>query len=250
MNLLTTARDAFRDAFGSEYGSTFEVEAEKLGEPLGEINGHAWYTGPSWRPSAEVEVTGRVFEALDPLPPGPILRRPDRRYAELVEHRSGTFEALRAEPKPPKPPKPHRPADALALLTVLARTTEHVVARAPSTAGGTLVRPRRPEERGPYIRPAAGPIRGPEAILAALAKRGVLVGLNADRTALVVTGPGGRVTLDPRAVIEAAGPLLLAYLKGSPLHCTVTVHAEPVDAVTIALGGSPWCGECSPEVAS
>ena len=50
-----------------------------------------------------------------------------------------------------------------------------------------------------------------------------------------------------RNAVAAAAPLLLAYLAGDPLRCIVTAHdGQAPEAVTILLGGAPWCGECRP----
>ncbi len=46
--------------------------------------------------------------------------------------------------------------------------------------------------------------------------------------------------------IEAARPLLRAYLHGSPLRCAAPYHVGglPPEATTLSLGGAPLCGSC------
>jgi hypothetical protein len=46
-------------------------------------------------------------------------------------------------------------------------------------------------------------------------------------------------------LVEKSAPLLIAFLQGTPATCVVSRHAEPVEGVTIALGGAPWCGSCT-----
>jgi hypothetical protein len=74
-----------------------------------------------------------------------------------------------------------------------------------------------------------------------LARKGYDVTLSADGSALVVSAEHfGPV----REVIDVAGPLLLAWLQDVPLTCQVSQHKKPTEAVTIALGGAGWCGQC------
>lgn len=139
----------------------------------------------------------------------------------------GSFEAAKAGKVRHIAPKPHRPVDSLAHLftprnTAVMRDGDHAVA----------------------------PPSGPAAMLAALAKDGVQVALSTDGASLAVSTSGGSLAAGGRNVpdvlrlIDRAGALILAHLRGEPLTCTVTKHKTPQPAVSIALGGAPICADC------
>lgn len=87
--------------------------------------------------------------------------------------------------------------------------------------------------------------RGPAEIIRYLARRGIRLAPTGDGLFAVESERGG---LDEatRDAINAAAPLLRAYLHGTPLRCALPKHvgAEPPEAVTLVLGGAAWCGEC------
>lgn len=138
----------------------------------------------------------------------------------------GTFERLQsAAPRVPKPPMPHRPVDVLAHLFLITR------------------RPERHDRFG-IVAEAEADARGAPGILGRLARKGATVRLSTDRAALVVTTSGGHLGPGVLELVDRAGPLLLAHLRGESLACTVSKHKTPAHAVSVALGGAPWCGEC------
>lgn len=189
---------------------------------------------------------------------------------------AGIREGMRAWPSAPKPEapppppvrkpvatgrkvKPHRPVDELARWfpdrpenTIIARTTARdrevpfdVASVEPYMDQGTVPRSFAHDINVVY-KPLVRAPRGPEAIVGYLARRGVTLKPTADG-AFAVEAEAGRLDEATRNAITAAGPLLRAYLHGSPRKCAMPAHvgSEPPDAVTLTLGGAGWCGECS-----
>ncbi len=97
-------------------------------------------------------------------------------------------------------------------------------------------------KRGKALGEPATVVSGPGPILEHLKRQGYDVTLSADGSSLVVSaeryGPG------IAELVDIAGGLLLASLQGEPLLCSVSNHRKPTEAVTIALGGTPYCGSC------
>jgi hypothetical protein len=93
-------------------------------------------------------------------------------------------------------------------------------------------------------------VRGPEAIITYLRKKGVVVALAADKVHLLVQTEGGHpLMLGERALVEVSAPLLVAFLRAEPLTCGVKwAHAKGTDtAVTLLVGGTPACAGCMAE---
>ncbi|HEY5473405.1 MAG TPA: hypothetical protein VIK32_09485, partial [Candidatus Limnocylindrales bacterium] len=93
-------------------------------------------------------------------------------------------------------------------------------------------------------------VRGPEAILAHLRRKGVVISLAADKVHLLVQTEGGHpLMLGQRALVEASALLLVAFLRGEPLTCGVKwAHAKGTDtAITLLVGGCPCCAACLAE---
>ena len=77
---------------------------------------------------------------------------------------------------------------------------------------------------------------GPAAILADLARRGVVVTLTTDRTNLAVQTRGTLMTGDLKLLRDAA-PLLLAHLRGDPPpECNSGPHTKGQDAAAVSVG--------------
>lgn len=206
-------------------------------ELLGEKRQHTYYRPRDRRYNGWEFVAGKAV--ADP-PNRLLLAGPEPgTYIPLVPVPAGTFSASPVTTQPQ--PKPHRPVDALDAIRLFAGTGETIIA--PPSANGTIL----PSLSEPYGRVIAGrePTRGVAAMLGRLADKGAVVSLATDRTHLVVTAPGGRPDYRIIEAIEAARPLLVAYLAGAPLACAVSAHdGKPPEAVTLALGGAPWCGTC------
>jgi hypothetical protein len=210
--------------------------------PLGtDRRGRQWLSGPM----GEYEERPRKLTESDVLPNAALVEEKVdgvRSFRVFSVHEPGTFARLQAAPVPgPKPPAPPRPVDALLFSDLAGSRSDRIVAPpsrdtlAPTSARGGLIAGR----------PA---VRGPEALLGRLAERGTVVTLSADRAGLVVTAPGGRPAPGTAQLVALAHPILLGHLRGEPLMCSVTAHKSPTPATTIAVGGSAWCGECTPPV--
>ncbi|HEX7400172.1 MAG TPA: hypothetical protein VF302_10410 [Candidatus Limnocylindrales bacterium] len=85
--------------------------------------------------------------------------------------------------------------------------------------------------------------RGAEAIIGYLRGRGVELSLSTDGAHVLPRSLAGRMFSNDRALLDRAGPLLVAYLAGAPLRCMAGKHDNGVadTAVTIAVGGCPMC---------
>ena len=92
-------------------------------------------------------------------------------------------------------------------------------------------------------------IRGAEAIIARFKAKGIEFKPIGDGSDVVVTAAGGRLLNDYRDDIRSLSPLLVPYILNGAVHCEVSTHREPVDAVTLAFAipdPIPWCMECMP----
>ena len=89
----------------------------------------------------------------------------------------------------------------------------------------------KPLTHAPRIR-----VYGAGAIVADLARRGVVVSLTTDRTNLAVQTRGTLMTGDLKLLRDAA-PLLLAHLRGDPPpECTSGPHTKGQDAAAVSVG--------------
>ena len=132
---------------------------------------------------------------------------------------------------------PGQTRDALDSASVEALEPYARVDRVPASSrpAPTVVKPKRPAPRGPA------------AILAYLARRGITIIATGDGN-VGVMAEAGRLDVAIRDAITASLPLLRAYIHGSPLRCALPAHvgAEPPEAVTLVLGGAPACAACVP----
>jgi hypothetical protein len=165
-----------------------------------------------------------TYRKAEPLPAGS--------YAQAVELAAkAQRRSHRDDPKV---------VDMLAALPALAGSMGTVIKLADADNGALLS--KRPAA---VLTPGNAPVRGVGQIVHTLERRGVKLDL-ADGY-LVATAPGGRLSPGLREAVEAASPLLIAHLQGHPLTCVVSKHkGEAPEAVTLAIGGAPWCGECAP----
>ena len=235
--------------------------------PLGSRGGYDWFTGKPTvssrnRTPLELRENKGTTTDADGFPAGPFVQFTDGdgviRYRTFTFHDPGTFAAPNIEGPTPKAQRARRPVDGIRAIE-LARKAELVVPLA-TPAGPDFVEGVRgtvlpseglPMPKDPGAKPYAyrGPqsaVRGAAAIVAKLERRGYTFALSTDSAHLVVSAPGGRCLDGDAAAIEQAMPLLLAHLQGDPLLCVVSAHESPADAVTLALGGAPWCGSCAP----
>lgn len=195
------------------------IDARSL-TPLGEIKGRPWFDEKS---VGELEEQGGLLSDRDILPSTVLVQTRDedgqRAYRSFRIHAPGTYERLAGQvaPPPPRAPKAAGLIDGLGGIGLFTRVTGDM----------------RPSYR----------IRGVEQILARLGSKGVAVRLTADRSALVMVAGDGRPAYTDAVV--AATPLLLPYLQSGALPtCQVTAHPTPVEAITVALPGTAWCGSC------
>ena len=86
---------------------------------------------------------------------------------------------------------------------------------------------------------------GVAGIVAFLAKSRVGVSLDSAGTGLVLSSPGGYLGPYILDIDRLARPLIVGYLAGHPVPCTVSKHKQPVPAVTVTP--APWCGVCGME---
>jgi hypothetical protein len=166
-----------------------------------------------------------MYQKAEPVPAGS--------YAQAAEkaERDARRAHRRDDPKV---------VDMLAALPGLSGSAGAVIRLADADAGSMLS--KRPAA---ILTPGNAPVRGVGSIVHTLERKGVRLDL-ADGY-LVATAPGGRLSQGLREAIEAASPLLVAHLQGHPLTCVVSKHkGEAPEAVTLALGGAPWCGDCAP----
>lgn len=217
----------------------YPIDASELRSLGTDKRGRVWWS----HPLGELMERPRPMTEADILPNAPYAQErvgDERTYRVFSVNAPGSFAAFEASTVASrKPPAPSKPADALAYSGLADARSERIVAP-PSRDTLALSSVRGGVYGG---RPA---VRGPEAILARLAERGSVVTLSADRAGLVVSAPGGRPAPGVTQLVALAHPLLLAHLQGTPLTCTVTKHKTPTPATTIAVGGAPWCGECTP----
>ncbi len=214
-----TITGTVRKALGREgkrptLGSPVLINVRDL-EPLGTYRGRSWFVH-------------RKYSELVAVRTQPITEAPPDKYvSEDGDERtiydradSGTFARLSA-PVPAMPgAKPSRPVDALGGQMLLDRQMSYGIGSEPYS------------------------IRGAANIIDRLAvKMGATVTLDTTRTALVVSGPGGQAP-GVAVLIDAARPLLVAYLRGEPVTCTVTKHETPAQAVTVVTGGALACAVC------
>lgn len=187
--------------------------------PLGADRGGTrhWYRYQDY----ELAERGQLIdETRQALPDGYVVEEEPGLWRGFDVFPVGTFAMNAAAPvRTPKPPKPDRPVDGLGLASLVNVTSGH------------------------YF-PKGSTIRGPGQIIARLAVAGAKVRLSEDGANLIVECAGGRPRYGVVPLVEAAKPLLVAYLAGKPLTCVARKHAKHVEAVSIAVGGAPICGDC------
>lgn len=212
-------------------------------EKLGEVRGQAYYRHPKGELVAD---RGTLRDDRDVLPDRPYLQADAdgiRTYQAMRWLAPGSYERIVNAPAPTiTQAKPLRPVDALAGHPLLDRGAEVVVAP-PASRVALPSDARMPAVLGTRR------VRGAAQIVDRLARKGIVVGLDTTRTALVVTGPDG-YGAGCAALVRDAAPLLVAHLRGEPATCTVTEHEPPAEAVTTTVGGALACQPCMTGVAS
>jgi hypothetical protein len=228
------------------------VKAHEL-KLLGELRGRNWYVLPGRVDAELVERPLRLSDA-DRLPNGVLAQRDDggaRSYAVFDYLEPGTYQRLLTEPPVrigPPPPRPGRLVEATPVVFAPPRYRALGPRVAPGAGNPGFIVAEETEDNEPPIPAPASPrsrIRGPEAILGHLRKKGIEITLAGDRAHLLVKTPGGHpLMLGERALVEASAPLLLGHLLDAPLACAVKKHDRPTIACAILLGGCPCCAEC------
>ena len=227
-------------------------------KPLGELRGYHWFRVAQY--DAEwAERLVRLSDA-DTLPDGLLIQYDDhgeRSYSRLDVFAPGSFAKFTAEPPPrfgPPVPKALRAVEAIPI--VFAPTPRRAVPKKAVAGRADMIIAVEDEYGQPPIPVKVAPkakVRGPEAILAHLRRKGVVLALAADKVHLLVQTEGGHpLMLGERALVEASAPLLVAHLRGEPLTCGVKwAHAKGTDtAITLLVGGCPCCAACLAERAS
>jgi hypothetical protein len=213
-------------------------------DPLGQFSGVSWF---EHRKYGELSEEPRELTDRDILPSALLCEYRDeegeRRYRVFKVHEPGTLERLKSMPiRKPKPPPAAKPVDALALTWLGRRLPEQIVV-------GRGHERSMPIGLGPEtsfaMKPSKPAPRGPEAVLERLAAKHTEVVVANGR--LVPVCPGGVPPAGVLELLEASEPLVLPYKRdGKAPDCLVTAHKTPTLAVTVAVGGVPWCGECVP----
>jgi hypothetical protein len=204
------------------FETPLQIDASEL-SPIGEYRGKAWYS----HNLGELE-TRRTYRSGEELPNGPITAATvdgELVFTGYAVHEPGALAALQdTTPRAPRPPRKVKPIDLLS---------------------GTIAAKSHPTSYGTAGRTGAPRTAGVADLLRRIESKGARVTLSADGTSLVVSAPGARSPVGVAELIEKAGPLILAYLAGSPLRCTVRDHgADAPQAVSLSLGSTPICAEC------
>ena len=130
----------------------------------------------------------------------------------------------------PPAPAPLKYVDALPAM-YLRRARAQVPQRLGGSAGLVMDATVKPLEHAPRVRTF-----GAEAILADVARRGIVVTLGTDRASLPVQ-VRGKLMSDDLQTLRDAAPLLLAHLRGDPPpECTSGPHAKGQDAAAVTVG--------------
>jgi len=166
--------------------------------------------------------------------------------AQLVE--PGTFvaaearEDAKAEMRRRQENPPLRRVDLLALSPLLARQEPWIL---PATEAGDPLRPTLTGRTAPLIASDGRPaIRGPEAIIAMLERKGIRLQLSGPNSRLEVLSRKGRAVADVRSLVQLAEPLVRAHLLGQPLRCEAGhPPGEAPPAVTLVEPDAMPCCE-------
>jgi hypothetical protein len=207
---------------------------------LGEIRGYRWFRVAQY----DAEWAERPVRLTDDdtLPDGVLCQydeHGERSYARLDPFAPGSFQKFLTEPPPPfgpPAPAPLRFADALPPMYA-PRPRVQVPQRLGGSRSGIMDGSVAPLVHAPKVR-----VYGAAAILADLARRGIVVTLGTDRASLSVQ-VRGKLMGDDRQMLRDAAPLLLAHLRGESLLCTAGPHAKGQDAAAVTVGplGAPIC---------
>ena len=194
-----------------EFDQPMLVKARDL-KPLGELRGYLWYTLDRF----DGELCERPVRLSDrDTLPDKVLAQHDekgaeRSYSVFDAFAPGSFAKFAAEPPPrfgPPVPKALRAVEAIPI--VFAPTPRRAVPK--KAVGGRpdmIIAVEDEYGAAPIPAPAIPKtrVRGPEAILTHLRRKGVVVALAADKVHLVCRTPGGHPLLaGERALVERDG---------------------------------------------
>ena len=221
-----------------EFESPLLINARDL-KPLGQVRGFQWFTHP--KHDGELVERSKRLTDRDIIPSRLLVQvdeAGERSYRIFDIYAPGTF-AASADTFGPPPPASLKFADALPPLFAPRKRP-----KLSNRIGGVLgmdatvnARDRDPIVRQPRVR-----IYGPAAILADLARRGIVISLGTDNAALVVRHREKLMSDDIRTMMVAA-PLIRAFLQGGTLSCVVGSHGkdESTEAVSLGLLGAACC---------
>jgi hypothetical protein len=178
----------------------------------------------------------RPPDRVEPVQPGPGIQwREDR-------HQTATGPVRRVEGAIGLawPPEPER----LSIVGTARDVPDDPAALAPYADSG--VSPNLGAAKA-YIKPAQPAPGTTAAKIAWLKKKGITLVPTIDgEFETLSTKEKGAADEDIRKRIEAARPLLRAYVHGTPLRCATSRHSggPPPEAVTLTLGGAAACADC------
>lgn len=90
-------------------------------------------------------------------------------------------------------------------------------------------------------------IRGAPAILARYKSQGIELVPVGDGSDVMVVTAGGQLFNDHRDAVQLPSSLLVPFILNGAVHCDVSKHRDPVDAVNLAFAVPdpiPWCLVC------
>lgn len=220
-----------------------KVLASKDLEPLGQDlrTGRYWYKHATLGELAE---RLKPLNSTEHLPDLPMVEEEidgERAWRVMDLYAPGSFARLAESPvRAPKPPAPHRGIDAIEATFLGAPQPERIFTAATRSAA---INPLSPAGTPPVIKAPEPAVRGAEAVMARLRKAGSDVHLSTDGQHVILTAPGGRPAPGVVELFSAAQPLILGYLRGDPLACSVAAHGKTDNpaAVTLLIGGAPAC---------
>lgn len=188
---------------------------------------------------------GPTIDSRGILPAGPVLEvddGDDRYWRTFEAFDSGTFERLASDTdRPPRPAPVQRPIPTLRATHLGRRQPERVFAGKPTAPIGPLGRGAPMDIKSPQP-----DVQGAASVIDRLRAKGAEVHKSASGEHLVLTARDGRPAPGVVELFERSMPLIHALvIGGTPLTCAAGVHAEPVEATEILIGGCPACPEHS-----
>ena len=213
-----------------EFEAPLLVSARDL-RSLGEARGRSWWT--HGRIDGELCERPERLSDRDVVPNRVVVqvdeKGGERSYRVFDVVAVGTFATSAAKYGPP-PPAPLKFVDALAPLYA-PRPRPKLGMPPIGSALGIMDARVKPIEHAPRTR-----IFGPHAVVRDLERRGHIVTLSTDKQSLVLQSRGRPLASD-LALLRAAEPLVLGFLRGDPApDCNSGEHPPKVDKSAVTCG--------------